>query len=531
MDICAVNSTHDSSCVLVSDGELKLCVETEKDSRPRHAQLSAFDQFNFLSNLTAPPDVIAYSAWHGAPPGYFGSGPQRRSEFLLFGKPVQLLGTTHERAHILSSFSLSDLAAGTPFYALTWEGSIGSFYEVDAKFNISTLGTPLVHPGWRYSYAYYLFDPNSHAEGFWEKPAMAGKLMALAGWKNPLPLENHERQLIEHLLSPAVPYLAKPQPSAPVAKGILEILPSNKRSLPVASNPADTGLDSERSRNFFRHYSDAIFDRFFTFAKERLTKRLPLVIGGGCGLNCEWNTRWMESGLFDGVFVPPCTNDSGVAIGAAADAQLQLTGNPKLRWNVYAGEEFVEDVQPFDWTRKPLAPDDIAASLHRGEVVAWVNGRYEIGPRALGNRSLLAAPFSREMTGRLNLLKQRESYRPIAPVCLEEDFDQHFAGPQPSPYMLQFHRVHDQRLQAVTHDDGSARVQTVNREQNPKLYELLLAFKKLSGAGVLCNTSLNFLGKGFINRNSDLFAYASQSGIRTAVVNDYAFSRQKAFGG
>ena len=331
MDICAVNSTHDSSCVLVSDGELKLCVETEKDSRPRHAQLGASGLLNFLSNLTAPPDVIAYSAWHGAPPGYFGSRPQRRAEFPLFGKNVQLIGTTHERAHILSSFSLSDLAAGTPFYALTWEGSIGSFYEVDPNFNISVIGSPLSHPGWRYSYAYYLFDPNSHSDGFWEKPAMAGKLMALAGWKDPVPLENRERQLIAHLLSPAALYLGPQTPESP-AKKILEVLPANKRSLPLASGVADTGLDNERSRNFFRHYSDAIFDVFFNFAKERLTKRLPLVISGGCGLNCEWNTRWMESGLFDSVFVPPCTNDSGVAIGAAADAyQLAAYGQSQAQ--------------------------------------------------------------------------------------------------------------------------------------------------------------------------------------------------------
>ncbi len=446
MDICAINSTHDSSCVSVSDGELKLCVETEKDSRPRHAQLGAPDLLNFLSNLSTPPDAIAYSAWHGAPPGYFGAGPQRRTDFSLFGRKVQLFGTSHERAHILSSFALSDLPVGTPFYALTWEGSIGTFYEVDAKFNISTIGSPMSHPGWRYSYAYYLFDPKSHSEGFFERPAFAGKLMALAGWKNLAPLEENERQLIQYLLSPAVPYLSKPETSEPPGKGILEILSANKRGTPLTAAVADSGLDNPRSRNFFRHYSDAIFDSFFDFAKARLTKRLPLVIGGGCGLNCEWNTRWMESGLFDHVFVPPCTNDSGVAIGAAADAQLQLTGNPKLRWNVYAGEEFVEDLVPTEWTRKPLSLDEIAALLQRGEVVAWVNGRYEIGPRALGNRSLLAAPFSKDMTARLNLLKHRESYRPIAPVCLEEDFAQHFDGPQPSPYMPQFHCVEDPRL-------------------------------------------------------------------------------------
>jgi hydroxymethyl cephem carbamoyltransferase len=122
----------------------------------------------------------------------------------------------------------------------------------------------------------------------------------------------------------------------------------------------------------------------------------------------------------------------------------------------------------------------------------------------LGNRSILAAPFTEETRNRLNSIKQREDYRPIAPVCLEEDAPLYFDCRTPSPYMLFFHKVKTEALEAVTHVDGSTRTQTVNEQQNPPLYRLLRAFKELTGYGVMCNTSLNFNGRGFINRTSDL---------------------------
>ncbi len=103
----------------------------------------------------------------------------------------------------------------------------------------------------------------------------------------------------------------------------------------------NVGLDDPEFRNFAGIFSDKIFDVFYQFAKSNLKRGMPLVIGGGCGLNCDWNTKWKEAKLFTEVFVPPVANDSGSAIGTAIDAQFHFTGNPKIDWNVYSGLGFI----------------------------------------------------------------------------------------------------------------------------------------------------------------------------------------------
>ena len=157
--------------------------------------------------------------------------------------------------------------------------------------------------------------------------------------------------------------------------------------------------------------------------------------------------------------------------------------------------------------------DKAARALAEGKAVGWARGNCEIGPRALGNRSILAAPFDPGLRARLNRIKGRPEDAPIAPVCLAEDAGLHFGGPGESPHMLYVQQVTDPRLRAITHANGSARVQTVSRADNPMLYDLLAEFKRLTGVGVLCNTSLNFRGAGFINRTSDLDHFAREFGL------------------
>ncbi|MGN6464913.1 MAG: carbamoyltransferase C-terminal domain-containing protein, partial [Rhizobiaceae bacterium] len=149
----------------------------------------------------------------------------------------------------------------------------------------------------------------------------------------------------------------------------------------------------------------------------------------------------------------------------------------------------------------------------------------EIGPRALGNRSLIAAPFTKETHARLNRIKKREGFRPIAPILMEEELDRLYHHNGPSPHMLYFQRAKTDALQAVTHVDGTARVQTVTRGQNVEMYALLDAFRARTGYGVLCNTSLNFNGKGFINRLSDLVRYARGTGLDGFVVGETFYGR------
>ncbi len=218
--------------------------------------------------------------------------------------------------------------------------------------------------------------------------------------------------------------------------------------------------------------------------------------------------------------MPPVANDSGSAIGTAIDAQFHFTGNPKIDWSIYSGLEFVAneafDAYQFDEceTNYAMVADMLASNL----IIGWVNGKYEIGPRALGNRSILASPFQSSTRVRLNKIKQREQFRPIAPVCLEEDAGRWFGCNRPSPFMLYTQLVSTDALAAVTHVNGTARIQTVSAATNRNLHELLLAFKARTGYGVLCNTSLNFKKKGFINNISDLSAYTIERGLDGFVV-------------
>lgn len=292
-----------------------------------------------------------------------------------------------------------------------------------------------------------------------------------------------------------------------------------------ASPLYNIGVEAQETKDAAALLTDRIFNRFAEVAVQEIPEGLPLYIGGGCGLNCDWNARWRDLGHFSSVFVPPCPNDAGSAIGTALDALATLRGDPHLAWSVYSGLEFEWDVEswPAEWTRKPLDYPAIAEALDDGRIFAWVQGRWEIGPRALGNRSILAEPFNPATKVRLNEIKQREDYRPIAPCCRVEDLGEAFVDDHEDPYMLYFNRARLPSLRAVMHVDGSARVQTVSRSSNEKLHRLLTAFAERRRVGVLCNTSLNFKGHGFVNRMSDLIRYCATRGIDDVVVGDEWF--------
>lgn len=513
MKIFAYKPGHDGHVALVEDGRLIFSIEAEKDSGGRYAPLAPENIFHGLSLPESVPDVLAVSGWLRSfrpvddpiGSGYFdaeGSTTINRPQRLL-GRDIRYFSSSHERSHVIGAYALSPFPQGEPCYALVWEGVIGAFYRIDADLKVTRLGTPLSGPGHKYAFIYGLADPTYPIDARKSRREDAGKLMALAGFGRDGEQTAEERQLIERILAH-------------------DAVASALRKSDFADSPfLNIGLDTQAFRDLAKRHQRAVFERFHDFAVKNMPDRLPLLIAGGCGLNCDWNTDWRETGLFADVFVPPCANDSGSAIGTAADAQFAYTGNAKLEWSVYAGEDFVVDVpvpEGFQAERRDNA--EIARRLATGEVLAWVQGRYEIGPRALGNRSLLAAPFTTETHARLNAIKRREGFRPIAPIMMEEELDRLFHNHGPSPHMLYFQKVKTDALKAVTHVDGSARVQTVRPAENPQVYELLRTFKERTGYGVLCNTSLNFNGKGFINRMSDLAAYARQTGLDGFVVGD-----------
>lgn len=518
MKIFAYKPGHDGHIVLLEDDRLTWSIEAEKDSGPRYAPISPELILHGLSLTGDVPDVVAVSGWLksfrpmqgpiGA--GYFGVGAESVMErpWRFQGRDARWFSSSHERSHILGSYAMSPFPQGEPCYALVWEGVIGSFYRIDEKLNVTKLGTPMSGPGHKYGFLYGLADPGYPADAKKSRREDAGKLMALAGFGRENAETSRQRRLTERIF-------AYDAVAAPLRKA------------DFAHDPFfNAGLAAPEFQDLARRFQNEVFSRFHDFARSGMRDGLPLLISGGCGLNCDWNSLWRNSGLFAETFVQPCANDSGSAIGTAADARFHLSGNAKIEWTVYAGEEFVADQADLSgFEARPCTDAEIADRLAAGAVFAWVQGRYEIGPRALGNRSLIAAPFKAETHIRLNAIKKREGFRPIAPIVMEEEFSRLFENHGPSPHMLYFQRVLSEELKAVTHVDGSARAQTVSATDNPRMHALLSAFREKTGFGVLCNTSLNFNGKGFINRLSDLARYARDTGLDGFVVGETFYGR------
>lgn len=527
MRILSIKPGHDGSVAYLSDSDLIFCYESEKDSWPRYSAFTSEKLIEIFEILPAFPDVICMSGWsrdiiddfeneHPIGAGYYGLNPSdiftKKTKFM--GQKFNYFTSSHERSHILCSYGMSTLEKGRPCYVLVWEGVIGSFYKIDEQFNINKIGSPLTKPGLRYAFLYALADKTFSHTSKYLGLEKAGKLMALTGYSTRNNPTVAEEVLINKLLSAE------------------HITPELKEDL-SDSVYHNVGLDNREFRNFAKIFSDLIFDKFYQYAKVNFTEKLPLLISGGCGLNCDWNSKWRDSGLASEVFVPPVTNDSGSAIGTAIDAQLYFTGDPKINWTVYSGMPFqmqLSDLEIKEFESTDFTYSLIANLLKENLVLAWVQGRYEIGPRALGNRSLLAAPFSQEIRDKLNMIKQREDFRPIAPLCLKEDAERLFDCKEDSPFMLYFYRVLDSNLGAITHVDKTARIQTVTKESNSEIFELLKAFKALTGYGVLCNTSLNFKGRGFINNLGDLKKYVIDRSIDGFICNDKLFIRKLSKG-
>lgn len=511
MRILSLKPGHDGAAAYVDDGHLVYSLEAEKDSFERYGEITASLVAQAAELAPAPPDVVAIGGWHKFLPGfqsriaagYNGTNLVSVTDGRFFGTPVQVFSSTHERSHL---FCAAALAPGAPLercVILIWEGVTGAFYEWSDYGAVITRNHVMSQPGARYAALFALADPTFPDEGSDPRMEDAGKLMALTAFGDTTGTTAEEQATVDRLL------LTR-ESMYPFAK-------SQYRESPLYN----CGVTSERCTRAARYLSDKIFSAFHDAAAMSGHRDMPLLIVGGCGLNCEWNRRWRESGLFSEVFVPPCTNDSGSAIGTAVDAARYFGEPCKLSWSVFAGAPFRCDEAADDrlWSSQPYDPRHLAEVLEAGRVVAWVHGRYEIGPRALGHRSLLASPLHAKSRDQLNAIKRRAEYRPIAPVCLAEELDRWFDPPIDDPYMLYFSHVTTDALPAITHVDGTARVQSVHESELPELDGLLRAFAARTGYGVLCNTSLNFPGRGFINSMSELLAYCELVGVADAVVD------------
>jgi carbamoyltransferase len=264
-----------------------------------------------------------------------------------------------------------------------------------------------------------------------------------------------------------------------------------------------------------------------------------LCLAGGVALNCVANGKIQQDGKFRRIWIQPAAGDAGGALGAALVNYYAETGSTRAGGvdgmsGAYLGPDYSDGFIETELMQAGAVyekPSDLTSSVARllaqGKAVGWFQGRMEFGPRALGARSILADPRPAQMQSQLNLkIKFRESFRPFAPVVTQEAAAEYFDLASESPYMLLTAQTKRQGLPAITHIDGSARVQTVNRDTNPMLHALLGEFQKASGCPVLVNTSFNVRGEPIVNTPAEAWRCFMGTDLDALAIGGYLLLKE-----
>ena len=514
MLIGALKLTHDGSCAVMDGDRLLFSVEYEKiNNNKRHARIKQSSEICDIlkSNGIDMQDISHWivDGWHykgktiflddkNVPVNNYHNELYGEKESLVVEGVHPLLGKYRSYSHIYSHLCSSYCTS--PF----------------AKYNDSSF--VLVFDGGTKPLLYF-YDAEQRAfEYLGELMKIGGDIYAsfasrLEPYKDRRTIVDGKEKLDLFFAGKVMAYIAKGKQNSEIYDFCIE----KYKTLDGQNNGKWNNWEENRKlelaivSEFENKYSSAdILYNFHLFIQNELISSLKDIIfkfakkcrricyGGGSMLNIKWNTAIRNCGLFDEVYAPPFVNDSGAAIGNLC-AELMSNGATYLNWNTYMGAALGDDFDS-SWSRRKCSVNELASIIaNSGEPVVVLNGNAELGPRALGNRSIIADARNLKMKDKLNQLKKRESYRPVAPICIEEDAPAFFKPGTPDKYMLFEHTTSERsnEIPAVFHLDGTARLQTVAKDDNPIIYELLQCYKRITGIPVLCNTSANFLGKGF----------------------------------
>lgn len=540
MLICGLKLTHDGAVALLDGEQLVFSVEVEKlGNGLRYSSVADLDLITRLlaEHGVTPDDVDEWviDGWDGLERGHVeltSSGvpvrldlapyreqdvdadlltPRFSGTFPLNGKEFPYTSYVHVAGHLAAAYSTSPFAErGEAALVLVWDGGLfPRLYHVEPFTGVTNAGPLFPLIGHAYATAAHHFGPfrrGDEAETV-DDLSVAGKLMAY------IALGEADDRVIHVLGELFHEHFEADTPEAAAYRSEIGGWGSNAEpSLSyvhayfrdVRARTSELGVSDEDVLASVHEFLERLLvDRVVRRAREwRGDGPWNLCFVGGCALNIKWNSALRAQPEFREVWVPPFPNDSGSAVGAAAAQLARHSGFKSLRWHVRSGPA-LGPVGPLadGWVAAPCTAAQIAEELHAtGAPVVFLNGRAELGPRALGGRSIIAAAVDPAMKDVLNEVKKRQSYRPVAPVCLVEHAPEIFEPGTPDPHMLFDHYVRQEwidRIPAVLHLDGTARLQTVSADDDPVLAEVLREYHRLSGVPVLCNTSANHHGRGF----------------------------------
>ena len=537
MIMCSLKLTHDGAIALIDNGKLIFSYEMEKlNNNSRFATLASRYSTDLLKEILEEngyglEDVDQYviDGWgdHDSEntsdndyPPYktaFSKSAQEQFEIELGGygllvKTEDILerfhfdytehnfsysSYMHTAGHVMSGYCTSPFAKrNESAYIMAWDGGMFPqlFYFNASEKKVENIG-PLFHM-LGISYAAFATNYEPYSQYGVDDASVAGKVMAYIalGKCNDQALGEFKRMF----------HAQEDEIASKSELKSKELISYTSRLLSEfviygELNDID-GVDMMATFHVF--LNDVLLEKLTLLIEGQEGKSRNLCSVGGCALNIKWNSNIRNSGLIDEMWVPPFPNDSGSAIGAGCCEMVKEDGILALDWQVYGGPFAKEgDISDLDWVAAECSVKEMAEILHVfDEPMVHISDRAELGPRALGNRSIIAPPVNPSMKVKLNQVKNREEYRPVAPICMEEEAPAIFSPGNSDPYMLFDHKVKPEwmdKVPAICHIDGTARLQTISRESNPRVYELLAAYKELSGVPVLCNTSANYSGKGF----------------------------------
>jgi carbamoyltransferase len=533
---------HDVSACLLRDGDIAYAIAKERITRVKHASGFYKEVVDYCLNAEGislddvdlvvrncyilPVEEMEKRLLNQDAPGFMGEKERSLAEKdpLYLSHSDKVVTISHHLAHAYSAFAACPFDEGV---VMVVDG-VGSYCsDVTEEYSPADKTDPLA----RESESYYKFS-GSKIEALkkvWLEPCrgfLSDEFFNMAGlgalYSRASTYIFGDWNKCGELMGLA-PYGRHGQmkPLLHIENGVLTVpVWSEKLKEPWL---AESGKDWEKSPSM-QHWIDLawqIQDDTETVLLARAkwlretTGAKNLCIAGGVGLNCVANGRIAREAGFENVWVQPAAGDDGIAIGCAYYGYLALQKKPRayVIKHAYFGKLY-SDADVRDATDKALIrlvtkstrsdniSRDTAKVLAEGKIVGWFQGSSEFGPRALGNRSIIADPRSAEMKDILNRrVKFRQAFRPFAPIVLAEREDEIFEGGHDSPYMLMAKPVRPEWkdiIPSIVHVDGTARVQTVRQETNPPLYRLLKEFEALTGVPVLLNTSFNVKGEPIV---------------------------------
>ena len=547
MKVLGVNAVfHDSSAALVVDGVVVAAAEEERFSRRKHGKrpvpFSAWElpelamawclregglrpedldavAYGFDPAMTRPAQEMGLAdPWDHLRVTYAQRAPGFLAAALPGLDPAKVVHVAHHVAHAASAGLPGPSTTGSVL-VLDGRGERGSHLAgryVDGKLEVLAT-TELPHS------LGLLYESLTDHLGFL-RSSDEFKVMAMASYGSP----RHLGELREHVHATGNGSFVAPD---------LDWERWAPRRSPDAVDWAPEHADLAAS---VQALTEEVLVDLATWLHAQTGDAL-LTMAGGTALNCVANTRIWREAPFEQVWVQPAAGDSGTALGAALAVATQ-GGDTAVPVGTAALGRSWDDEELAAWLRRAKVPfttptdlaGEVADVLAADGVIAWFSGRAEFGPRALGHRSLLAHPGHAANVERMNDVKGREQFRPIAPMVLTERADDVFTGgPIPSPYMLFVHDVRPawrERIPAVVHVDGTARIQTVDDTTNAGIAALLRAFEARTGLPVLVNTSLNTAGRPMVDDPRDALELFGSAPVDALVLGPHLVRRGQLFG-